>query len=87
MIHINICDDSQKDIEILKNELEKYELKKHTGFDVTAYSKPELLSYELQDNRLADIYILDVSMPEKNGFELAEEIRKCTEKYWTLLAL
>lgn len=79
MIHINICDDSQQDIEVLKNELEKYELKKHIRFDVTAFLSPELLSYEIQDNKLADIYILDVSMPDKNGFELAEEIRKHTE--------
>lgn len=79
MIRINICDDSQQDIEVLKNELEKYELKKHISFDIVDFSKPELLSYELQDNRLADIYILDVSMPGINGFELADEIRKYTE--------
>lgn len=76
MIRINICDDSQQDIEILKNELEKYELRKHLRFDITAFLKPELLLYELQDNNIADIYILDVSMPVRNGFELAEEIRK-----------
>lgn len=79
MIRINICDDSQQDIEVLKNELEKYGLKKHISFDIVDFSKPELLSYELQDNRLADIYILDVSMPGINGFELADEIRKYTE--------
>ena len=79
MININICDDSQQDIEVLKNELEKYGIKKHKKFDITTFIKPELLSYELQDNKLADIYILDVSMPGKNGFELADEIRKYTE--------
>ena len=76
MININICDDSQQDIEVLKNELEKYGIKKHKKFDITTFIKPELLSYELQDNKLADIYILDVSMPGKNGFELAEEDMK-----------
>lgn len=79
MIRINICDDSRRDIEVLKNELEKYELKKHIKFDVDAFLKPELLSYELLDNKLADIYILDVSMPDINGFELADEIRKYTD--------
>ena len=76
MIRINICDDSQQDIDLLKKELEKYEHKKHINFEVTAFLNPELLSYELQDNKLADIYILDVSMPIKSGFKLAEEIRK-----------
>ncbi|MGN0447568.1 MAG: LytR/AlgR family response regulator transcription factor [Acutalibacteraceae bacterium] len=79
MININICDDSLQDIEVLKNELEKYELKKHIRFDIAAFLKPEHLSYELQDNRLADIYILDVSMPDRSGFELADEIRKHSE--------
>lgn len=79
MIHINICDDSQQDIDKLKAELEKYEQKRHISFEVAAFDSPEKLSYELQDNRLADIYILDVSMPRKNGFELADEIRKYTE--------
>lgn len=79
MININICDDSQYDIEVLKNELEKYEQKKHIRFDVDAFENPEQLLYELQDNRIADIYILDVSMPDKNGFELAEEIRRYSE--------
>lgn len=79
MININICDDSQYDIEVLKNELEKYEQKKHIRFDVDAFEKTEQLLYELQDNRIADIYILDVSMPDKNGFELAEEIRRYSE--------
>ncbi|MBQ8029336.1 MAG: response regulator transcription factor [Clostridia bacterium] len=79
MIRINICDDSKQDVEVLKRELEKFELKRHIDFEVITFVKPELLSYELLDNKLADIYILDVSMPGMNGFELAEEIRKYTD--------
>ena len=79
MIRINICDDSQQDIEVLKNEIEKYEIKKHIRFDVEAFKKPEQIFYQLQDNMLADIYILDVSMPGMSGFELADEIRKYSE--------
>ncbi len=79
MIHINICDDSNQDIEVLRRELEKYEQKRHTRLEVASFDRPEKLLYELQDNRLADIYILDVSMPDKSGFELADEIRKYTE--------
>lgn len=76
MIKIVVCDDSRHDLDIIKGELEKYAQKKHLNFDVSYFSNPEMLMYELADGKTADIYILDVSMPGKNGFELADEIRK-----------
>ena len=79
MINISICDDSEQDIEALKAELRKYEIKKQTRFNVSSFSNQELLIYELQEGNIADIYILDVSMPGKDGFELAEEIRSFSE--------
>lgn len=80
MININICDDSERDLALLKSEIEKYEAKRDIRFNLTAYSNPGHLLYELEENNIADIYILDVSMPEKTGFELADEIRKISEK-------
>ena len=79
MINICICDDSEQDIDLLKGEIEKYEEEKGVFFNTASFSKPELVIYELQENRVADIYFLDVSMPEKNGFELAEEIRRYSD--------
>ena len=76
MLHISVCDDSEHDIKLISDELEKYALKKHIQFAISTYSKPEALIYELEDNKIADIFILDVSMPGKDGFELADEIRK-----------
>ena len=49
---------------------------KHIQFEIQAFDSSINLLYELSDNRLSDIYILDVSMPGKNGFSVAEEIRK-----------
>ena len=43
------------------------------------FLKPELLLYELEDGKMYDIFILDVSMPDKDGFQLADDIRKYSE--------
>lgn len=75
MINIVICDDDINDINHIKSELEKYSLTHHEKFKITKFTKPEMLVYEIQDNIIADIYILDVSMPDMNGFELADNIR------------
>lgn len=78
MINVAVCDDNEYDIRQIQNELEKYSAKKRISFTVNTYSKPEALIYELEDGKIADIFILDVSMPRKDGFELADEIRKYT---------
>lgn len=78
MINIAVCDDNQHDIDLIKEELNKYAQKKHVQINISAFSKPEMLLYELEDGKIADIFILDVSMPGKNGFQLADDIRKHT---------
>lgn len=78
MLNVAICDDNEHDILLIKNELERYGLKNHEKINITAFTKPELLLYELEDGKVADIFILDVSMPGKNGFQLADDIRKYT---------
>lgn len=78
MINVSVCDDSEYDIKQIQQELEKYSLKKRLQLTINAYSKPESLIYELEDGKISDIFILDVSMPGKDGFQLADEIRKYT---------
>ncbi len=76
MIKITVCDDSENDIQLIKNELERYCTKNHLQYSLTCFNKPELLLYELKDTNTSDIFILDVSMPGMNGFELAAQIRE-----------
>ena len=75
MIKVFLCDDSEYDISLIKTELEKYTKKKHIDFDIHSFYNPEMLVYEIEDEKMADIFILDVEMPYKDGFELADEIR------------
>jgi DNA-binding response OmpR family regulator len=51
------------------------------GFEVDAFIDPILaLSKFKSGNKKYDLLILDVKMPDINGFELFEEIRKIEDK-------
>lgn len=79
MFNVVICDDSKYDIEQVRNALDVYSKKKHINFNINEFSNPEMLLYEIEDGKIADIFILDVEMPNMDGFELADRIRKHTE--------
>lgn len=85
MIRILLVDDDWKNSMLLKRFLEV------EGYDVT-YACNAFVGWELYGTTHPDLILLDINMPEKNGFELAREIRQvdkdvllffltdCTEK-------
>lgn len=79
MFNVSVCDDSQFDIEKIKNCLSEFSKKEHIDFNISEFSNPEMLMYEVEDGKIADIFILDVEMPDMDGFELADKIREYTE--------
>ena len=51
---------------------------KHAGFEVaTAHSADEAL--QLAEARLFDVVVSDIGLPKKNGYELAEALRKISD--------
>lgn len=80
MIRITICDDDQHDIEMISDELDKYSKLNHIPINVSAFSSSKALMFELDSGNLSDIYILDVSMPDFDGFSVAEQIRSLSDK-------
>ena len=64
MFNVFICDDSKLDIENIKNCLSVFSKKKHVDFNISEFSNPEMLMYEVEDGKIADIFILDVEMPD-----------------------
>ncbi|HKG87356.1 MAG TPA: response regulator [Nitrososphaeraceae archaeon] len=54
------------------------------GYEVDAFTDPLLaLSKFKSEHKKYDLLILDIKMPEMNGFELFEEIRKIDNKVKT----
>ena len=79
MFNVSICDDSKYDIDKIKNALGMFPKRKHVELSISEFSNPEMLMYEIEDGKIADIFILDVEMPNMDGFELADKIREHTE--------
>lgn len=79
MFNVSICDDSKYDIDKIKNALGMFSKRKHVELSISEFSNPEMLMYEIEDGKIADIFILDVGMPNMDGFELADKIREHTE--------
>ena len=51
---------------------------KHAGFEV-ATANSATAALRLANERAFDMVISDIGMPEMNGYELAESLRRCSE--------
>lgn len=66
---ILVFEDNEKTINLLKEYLEKF------NYKVIAYSNP-IEGLKSLKRELPDIIIMDIMMPEMDGFEVCKEIRK-----------
>jgi CheY-like chemotaxis protein len=53
------------------------------GYEVDAFTDPLLALSKFKSVKKYDLLILDIKMPDMNGFELYEEIRKIDNKVKT----
>ncbi len=65
-----ILDDNDTNLYILRAQCEK------AGMSVTTYNNPLDVIAAVDDLKMYDLGILDMQMPEKNGVEVAEALRK-----------
>lgn len=72
-IQIGICDDNKDEITNLARIVEKYLQIQRIEGTVLTCSSPKVL---LEEYKSLDILFLDIEMPEYNGLDVAEEIRR-----------
>lgn len=74
---ITICDDSIEDLIKIEKFIRKYETSRsYTGLQIDKFSDASKLYNKISKKELADIYILDMIMPEITGIDLGGQIRK-----------
>ena len=80
---IAICDDTQSDLENLKNCLVEYFNEKQIPFSIDGFNNCNVLLNRIKflDSNEYELFILDVIM-QKNGVDIAKEIRKYNELYF-----
>lgn len=76
MYRISICDDKPGELEKISAIINEYISENNISAEIRAFSSGgELLGYE-DANQSADIYILDIIMPDMNGVQLGKAIRQ-----------
>ncbi len=79
MLSIAICDDSEIDREIIKGMLVTY-FKGITKYRISMFENGQALLDSIQAEVKFDLVFLDIIMHEKNGVQIAQEIRDNNRK-------
>ena len=76
MIKIALCDDNDRDLIRLQQKVETIlqEVFPLEKYSLIIFHSPVDLEYDIQTSDVADIFILDVEMPEINGFQIVKKI-------------
>lgn len=76
---IGICDDNETDVKYLTMLLEKWAMESGLQIKLDSFSSAESFLFQYVEKKDYDILLLDIEMGEKNGIELAREIRQSND--------
>lgn len=75
-MRIAICDDDMHALRAVKQQVEAYAGRQSEPIQIKAFASGKELWFDLEDRDIADLFILDIEMPEFDGISLAEIIRR-----------
>ncbi|MDR2570199.1 MAG: LytTR family DNA-binding domain-containing protein [Oscillospiraceae bacterium] len=76
MINISICDDERDQIKYLTSVVSKWALLRDASVRISDYTSAESFLFNYEDDKSADILLLDIQMGGMDGVELARTIRR-----------
>ena len=76
MIRIALCDDNEEKGKWIDACVEAQMKNRGVAYEKQLFGGSKNLLYEIEDGAWFDAFLLDIDMPELNGFQLTEEIRK-----------
>lgn len=81
-MRIVICDDDRQELERLQKVISDH-LRQRIGFVYTLipYQNSRQLLFDLEDKARADLYILDIDMPQASGIEIADRLKDMTPNH------
>lgn len=78
---IMLCDDNPQDLLRMEEMISTYKmLHPNRNIELEKFSNPLGLNQKISEGDFADIYILDMLMPELTGIDLGKQIRKSGNK-------
>ena len=75
MIKIALCDDDSFFLDNVSLQINATLRSMSVSASIAAFTKSSVLTASVEDGERFDIYVLDVEMPELDGFQTAEKIR------------
>lgn len=81
LYRIAICDDEISQIQIIEDHLTRFSIKTDIEFSIERFTGGNMLLKKYYNERSPfDIIFLDMEMPDRNGIETAEEIRRIPDR-------
>ncbi|HML48768.1 MAG TPA: response regulator, partial [Clostridia bacterium] len=75
-LHLVLCDDAPSEIEYLRRLLEAWTRARRCPARVSAYDSAEAFLFAFDEDKSADILLLDIQMKGMDGVTLAKRLRE-----------
>lgn len=87
LFKVAICDDEEKDIQVIQRFLHIYEMQHDIDFEINTFQNSTKLLEKYDSAGRYNILFLDVEMPKLSGLEVAAHIREIPDRMAKLFLL